>query len=64
MKATIHYDTGDTYPVIVWNIPGIANWIRFYLKGEPYVLGQKRFAENGIIRVTNAATGETLWSLN
>lgn len=64
MKAIIHYDTGDTFHVILWNIPKTAIWIRFYLKGEPYVLGQSKFAELGIIRVTHAATGKILWSLN
>ena len=63
MKATIHYDTGDTYPAIAW-FNSVTNYIKFYYKGEPYILGRDKLAENGIIRVTNTETGKTLWSLN
>ena len=63
MKATIHYDTGDTYPVIAW-FNSATNYIKFYYKGEPYILGRDKLAEHGIIRVTNTETGKTLWSLN
>lgn len=62
MKATIHYDTGDIYPIIAWLI-GVTNYIKFYIKGEPYILGKEKLAETGIIRVTDA-DGKTLWSLN
>ena len=63
MKATIHYDTGDTYPCIAW-FNKATNYIKFYYYGEPYVLGRSKLAETGIIRITADKTGEVLWSLN
>ena len=63
MKATIHYDTGDTYPVVSYLI-GVTNYVKLYYKGQPYIIGRNKLAENGIIRVTADADGETLWSLN
>ena len=63
MKATLHYDNDDIFPVIAF-FKGKANYIKFYYKGEPYLLGRDKLPKYGIIRVTNTETEETLWSLN
>ena len=64
MRATIHYDNGDTTSVTARMYTGGLHYIEFQYNGYRYILGHKNLAENGIIKVTARASGRTLWSLN
>ena len=64
MKATIHYDNGDTAPVNARMYTGGLHYIEFKYNGERYVLGHTKLAEHGIIRVTARVNNKKLWSLN
>ncbi|MXV73453.1 hypothetical protein F4Z99_04140 [Candidatus Poribacteria bacterium] len=64
MKATIHYDNGNTAPVTAKMYTGGLHYIEFRYNGETYVLGHTKLAEHGIIQVTKDSNGKTLWSLN
>ena len=66
MKATIHYDTGDTSEAsaIVSKISKILHYLEFIYKGKNYILGKHKLAEHGIVRITQNSGGKILWSLN
>jgi len=64
MKATIHYDNGDTAHVNARMYKGGLQCIEFEYNGERYILWHTKLAEHGIIRVTARSSGKTLWSLN
>lgn len=63
MKATIHYDNGDTATVTARMCKIGLHYIEFLHNGEKYILGSPKLAEHGIIKVTTGKN-RVLWSLN